>query len=158
MTKTVTASTYIWVPSGDEAEHTWSDASVPAVSTTKSVDPTWSDYVASTTTTKAVDPTWSDYTGAPTTTTKASTTKGWTTSTTKATTTTAAPKPTGAVCPNDDKKTLASDGSCGSSFSINCGVKASPGKDSKFWQKTVGAKIPTLAACLAICNENALCE
>lgn len=152
VTKTITASSYIWVPSGGDADPTWSDVPVKPT-TTKAADPTWSDYTKSVKpTSTAVDPTWSDYTPAPTTTVKPTTTKGWTTSTT------AAPKPTGAVCPNDGGKTLASEGSCGSSFSINCGVKASPGKDSKFWQKNAGEKVSTLAACLAICNENALCE
>lgn len=62
------------------------------------------------------------------------------------------------MCPADHGKTLPVSGSCGGSFQVNCGVKATPGQNSKFWQRKENEKIPTLAACLAICNENALCE
>lgn len=148
----------IWVPAAYDP--TWVEVPVapttakPTTAKPTTVDHTWIDVpvdpIVKTTTTTA-DYTWADVPAKPTT---------FTTSTKPVvkTTTTATPKPTGGVCPKDNGKTLAQGGSCGCDFQINCGVKASPGAGSKFWQRTEGEKFDTLAACLKVCDENSLCE
>lgn len=139
--------------SSSTTTQTWSDYVDPTTTTTTTTA-TWSDYVDPTSTSTTT--TWYDWTSTTTTTSSSSSKPTWTTSTT--TTTSKGPAPTGAVCPADNGKTLAAGGSCGCSFAINCATKASPGAGSKFWQKTAGALVNTLAECNKQCDENSLCE
>ncbi|KAK5062860.1 hypothetical protein LTR84_004935 [Exophiala bonariae] len=166
-----------WVPDPAGAWADWTSSTTkpvaPATTTSTWVDPTWSDWVASTTTTTKkvsvstttttawVDPTWSDWVSSSTT--LVTTTKGsWGSSstgaaTTKASTTTAAPKPA-ATCPSDNGKKVLAGGSCGCEYTVNCGVKASPDAKSVFWEKVSGGIVPTLGECLALCDANDKCE
>ncbi|KEF58099.1 uncharacterized protein A1O9_06022 [Exophiala aquamarina CBS 119918] len=154
-----------WVPDPAGAWADWTSSS----STTKKVDPakststTWADWEVTTTkkvdpaksTSTTVDPTWSDWVASTTTTLK---TVVSTTTKPAATTTGTKPPSAAPTCPSDNKKSVLAGGSCGCSFTVNCGVKASPDASSLFWEKTSGGIVPTLAECLALCDSNDKCE
>lgn len=61
-------------------------------------------------------------------------------------------------CPNDGGKTLKYGGSCDCDYSINCASKADTPSTAKFWERTSGEIILSLAECVAICDENQECE
>ncbi|KAK5954188.1 hypothetical protein OHC33_004761 [Knufia fluminis] len=102
----------------------------------------------------ATSTTWSK----PATTTKVetTTTSKVETTTTTTTATTEAPKPT-ATCPATAGTPFPASGSCECSYAINCGVKATPGKGAKFWERKSGELVDSLDACIAICDENSSC-
>lgn len=62
------------------------------------------------------------------------------------------------TCPNDGGKTLKAGGSCDCDYSINCASKADVPSTAKFWERTSGEIILSLAECVAICDENKECE
>jgi len=159
--QTSTTSTTKKVDAAKTTSTVWGDWEA-TTTTTKKVDPakttstTWADWEVTTTTTKkdapatttTADP-WSDWPSS--TTTLVTTTKGAATTTTK-------PPSAAPTCPSDNKKSVLAGGSCGCEFTVNCGVKASPGASSVFWEKTSGGIVPTLAECLALCDSNDKCE
>lgn len=62
------------------------------------------------------------------------------------------------TCPNDGGKTLKAGGSCDCDYQVNCDSKANVPSTAKFWERTSGEIILSLAECVSICDENSECE
>lgn len=96
----------------------------------------------------------------PTTTAPPATTTTTTPSAPTTTTTTTSAAPSTSTCPASGNPTLnqAPAGSCGCTFTTHCNMKANPGSDAVFWQRSAGEQIDTLEECMEICNNNDQCQ